>query len=89
MNICGLDLYLNRGYPNDPKFAIIREPGSVEVNLLGWTVIASWAPVQSDCTCGAEVIDLIGAGLLRNPRGTNADHPKPSDEGVPVRRGAA
>lgn len=44
----GIDLYFNRGWDHDPRFGYVREPGSVEFNVLGWTLILSWAPVQ--CT---------------------------------------
>src|SRR4051812_43611519 len=47
MRVLGLDLYLGRGYPFDPVCGLVREPGSIEVNLLGWTFIVAREWVQS------------------------------------------
>lgn len=40
----GVDPYFGRAYPSDPRFLYLREPGSVEVIIFGWTMILSRHP---------------------------------------------
>lgn len=84
------DLYFNRGYGSDPRFGLVREPGSVEVNFLGFTAIVSWAPVQSTAPSGDSIVTPLP---LRRGREQNAGEcsnaPVPNDPGAPFRRGVA